>query len=77
MDPGHVRPIPPELFRFLLEVEGFREVEVVTFEPTEGAKLDEGVGDPAMRDNVRLLNELLFGDRDYAVIGRTPFMTPA
>ncbi|MEX2047936.1 MAG: class I SAM-dependent methyltransferase [Chloroflexota bacterium] len=77
MDPGHVRPIPPELFRFLLEVEGFREVEVVTFEPTEGAKLDEGVSDPAMRDNVRLLNELLFGDRDYAVIGRTPFMTPA
>jgi hypothetical protein len=30
------------------------------------------VGDPAVRENVRLLNETLFGDRDYAVIGRAP-----
>jgi hypothetical protein len=30
-----------------------------------------------MRDNMRLLNETLFGDRDYAVIGRTPYMKPA
>ncbi|MEK7285391.1 MAG: class I SAM-dependent methyltransferase, partial [Chloroflexota bacterium] len=71
-DPGHLRPIPPDLFRFYLEVEGFVAVDLVTFEPTEGPKLSEDVGDGAMRDNVRLLNELLFGDRDYAVIGRTP-----
>lgn len=78
LDPGHLRPIPAELFRFLLEVEGYREVEVVTFEPTEGLqKLDESIADPKMRENVRRLNELLFGDRDYAVIGRTPFMRPA
>lgn len=76
MDPSHLRPIPSELFRYLLEVHGFRDVEVVTFEPTEAAKLDETVGEPAMRDNVRRLNELLFGDRDYAVIGRVPFVTP-
>jgi hypothetical protein len=25
-----------------------------------------------IRENVRLLNETLFGDRDYAVIGRAP-----
>jgi hypothetical protein len=24
----------------------------------------------ALRDNVRLLNRVLFGDRDYAVVGR-------
>jgi SAM-dependent methyltransferase len=79
MDPGHLRPIPAELFRFLLEVEGYREVEVVTFEPTEGLQKlrEEGVADGAMRENVRRLNELLYGDRDYAVIGRTPFMVPA
>jgi SAM-dependent methyltransferase len=76
MDPSHLRPIPAELFRYLLEVHGFRDVEVVTFEPTQGAKLDENVGEPAMRDNVHRLNELLFGDRDYAVIGRVPFVTP-
>lgn len=72
MDPGHVRPIPPDLFRFYLEVEGFEGVELVTFAPTEGTALSEDVGDEAMRSNVRLLNETLFGDRDYAVIGRTP-----
>lgn len=71
-DPGHLRPIPPDLFRFYLEVEGFVGVDLVTFEPTEGPKLSEDVGAGAMRDNVRLLNELLFGDRDYAVIGRAP-----
>ena len=76
MDPSHLRPIPAELFRYLLEVHGFRDVEVVTFEPTQAAKLDENVGEPAMRDNVHRLNELLFGDRDYAVIGRVPFVTP-
>jgi O-antigen chain-terminating methyltransferase len=70
-DPSHRRPIPPELFQFLLEVEGFTGVEVRTFAPTE-KRLRDDVGDPAVRDNVRLLNETLFGDRDYAVIGRAP-----
>jgi len=76
MDPGHLRPIPPDLFRFYLEVEGFEGVEVVTFEATEGRKLDEA-GDDATRENMRYLNEILFGDRDYAVTGRTPYMKPA
>ncbi len=73
MDPGHMRPIPPELFRFYLEVEGFEGVELVTFAPTEGTILREDVGDDAMRSNLKLLNETIFGDRDYAVIGRTPY----
>lgn len=77
MDPGHLRPIPPDLFRFYLEVEGYRDVELVTFAPHEGERLREDVGDGVMRENLRLLNSVLFGDRDYAVIGRTPFMTPA
>jgi O-antigen chain-terminating methyltransferase len=77
LDPGHLRPIPAELFRFYLEVEGYREVELVTFEPTEGQRLREDVGDAPMRENVRLLNDMLFGDRDYAVIGRVPFLRPS
>jgi len=73
LDPGHVRPIPPDLFRFYLEVEGFEDVQVVTFEPTEGRKLADA-GDEATRENFRALNQTLFGDRDYAVIGRTPYL---
>ena len=71
MDPSHRRPIPPELFRFYLEVEGFKRVEIRTFEPSE-TRLDEDVPEP-MRSNVRLLNETLFADRDYAVVGSQPW----
>ena len=71
LDPSHVRPIPPELFRFYLEVEGFVDVDVRTFEPSE-KRLSEKVTDATVRENVKLLNETLFGDRDYAVVGHAP-----
>lgn len=71
LDPGHLRPIPPELFQFYLEVEGFTDVEIRTFAPSE-ERLSEDVGDPRVRENVRLLNRTLFADRDYAVVGRQP-----
>ena len=71
LDPSHRRPIPPELFRFYLEVEGFERVETRTFEPSE-TRLDERVPAGPSRENVRLLNLTLFGDRDYAVVGWTP-----
>lgn len=71
LDPSHRRPIPPELFQFYLEVEGFGRVEVRTSQPSE-TRLREDVPDGPIRDNVRLLNATLFGDRDYAVVGWTP-----
>lgn len=70
-DPQHLRPIPPDLFSFYLEVEGFEDVSVRTFEPSE-KRLNESVPEGPIRDNVKMLNETLFGDRDYAVIGRAP-----
>ena len=72
MDPSHVRPIPPDLFKFYLEVEGFKRVAISTFEPSE-RHLNEDVADPKVRANVRLLNETLFGDRGYAVVGSQPW----
>ncbi len=71
LDPSHRRPIPPDLFRFYLEVEGFERVETRTMEPSE-QRLREDVPEGPIRDNVRLLNATLFGDRDYAVVGWTP-----
>jgi SAM-dependent methyltransferase len=70
-DPAHVRPIPPELFTFYLEVEGFTGVGIRTFAPSE-KRLSEDVSDPKVRENVRILNQTLFGDRDYAVVGFQP-----
>jgi len=72
MDPSHLRPIPPDLFKFYLEVEGFKRVEIRTFEAS-AQRLNEDVGDPKVRENVRLLNATLFGDRDYAVVGSQPW----
>src|SRR5260221_1110216 len=72
LDPSHRRPIPPELFQFYLEVEGFTGVEVRSYARTEERLNEKDVPDGAIRDNVRLLNRVLFGDRDYAVIGRSP-----
>ena len=71
LDPSHLRPIPPELFRFYLEVEGFVDVSLRTFEPST-EHLSEDVPDGPIRENVKLLNRTLFGDRDYAVVGFTP-----
>ncbi len=71
LDPSHVRPIPPDLFRFYLEVEGFVDVEVCTFEPSE-TRLSEDLPAGPQRENARILNETLFGDRDYAVTGHAP-----
>jgi len=71
LDPQHRRPIPPELFHFYLEVEGYERVETRTSEPSE-TRLSEDVPAGPVRENVKLLNATLFGDRDYAVIGWTP-----
>jgi len=71
LDPSHLRPIPPELFRYYLEVEGFADVSVRTFEPS-AEHLSEDVPEGPIRENVKLLNRTLFGDRDYAVVGFTP-----
>jgi O-antigen chain-terminating methyltransferase len=70
-DPSHRRPIPPELFEFYLKVEGFTDVEIRTYARSE-RRLREDVPEGPIRENVRTLNEALFGDRDYAVIGRAP-----
>lgn len=71
LDPQHRRPIPPDLFHFYLEVEGYDRVETRTSQPSE-TRLDETVPAGPIRENVKLLNTTLFGDRDYAVIGWTP-----
>ena len=68
-DPSHRRPVPPELFRYYLEISGFERVEIRTYSPVE-TRLAEVDG--PMRDNVRLLNATIFGDRDCALIGRVP-----
>jgi SAM-dependent methyltransferase len=70
-DPGRRRPIPPELFEFYLAAEGFVDVTLQMSGPAEARLVEEGAN-PAMRANLRLLNETLFGARDYAIVARQP-----
>ncbi|WP_156896713.1 methyltransferase domain-containing protein [Desulfovirgula thermocuniculi] len=64
LDLTHQRPIPAPTLRFLLEVAGFRRVEVRFSSPVpEGARLQ---GD---EPNIAKLNEPVFGYQDYAVVG--------
>jgi SAM-dependent methyltransferase len=70
-DPSHRRPVPPDLFRYYLETAGFVEVQIRTYSPVE-TRLSEEVPPDASRENIRLLNATLFGDRDCALIARVP-----
>ncbi|MBW1711830.1 MAG: class I SAM-dependent methyltransferase [Deltaproteobacteria bacterium] len=75
LDPTHRRPIHPEAARFLLESAGFKGVSVIPVNPVpEEIKLRPVSrflpGARAMNDNINRLNGLLFGDLDYAIVGK-------
>jgi len=67
LDPTHVRPVPAEALRFLVEAAGFVDVVLERRAPLpEAERLEE------RSDNDRKLNALLFGPQDYALVARVP-----
>jgi len=71
LDPTHRKPLPPDAFQFYLQISGFEPVTLDFYNPSEQRLSDDGLTGAAL-ENARLLNDTLFGDRDYAVIGRKP-----
>ena len=76
-DLTHTRPLHPDLLRFLLEANGFREVETHSLsdmpEELKLALLPADSPDPTaalLNRNLTRLNELIFGHVDCAVVGR-------
>jgi SAM-dependent methyltransferase len=67
-DPTHVRPLPPEPTQFVAESRGFVDTSILRIHEAPVKQL-LGDGAPAVRS---LLNELLYGARDYALIGYKP-----
>ena len=63
LDPTHVRPLPADLMRFVMESRGFSKVEIVPLHPFE-----ETMRLPPAGDEAAAINKWLFGPRDYAVI---------
>ena len=66
LDPTHRNPLPKDLLKFVAEARGLCDIEVLPLHPyPESYRLvDDG------RPATRLLNQLLFSEQDYAVIGR-------
>ena len=80
VDLSHQNPIHPEAAHFLWESVGFRQVNILYVSPYPPEMLlkemvrrdDESYEDETARvlnENVRRLNDLLYGYQDYAVIG--------
>jgi O-antigen chain-terminating methyltransferase len=68
LDPTHRNPLPASLVKFLLEARGLCEIEVLPLHPYPTSHHLPEDGHPA----TQLLNNLLYGCQDYAVIGRKP-----
>ena len=64
-DPTHRNPILPDTLRFMVEHRGFTEAEIIRLHPAPSS--DHLRGDDW---NVRHLNNLLFGPRDYSILAR-------
>jgi O-antigen chain-terminating methyltransferase len=72
-DLTHVAPIHPEALSFLAEQAGFASREIRTLSPVPVARRLEdeeepGTWSPALRRNLAKMEEMLFGDLDYALI---------
>jgi 2-polyprenyl-3-methyl-5-hydroxy-6-metoxy-1,4-benzoquinol methylase len=67
-DPTHERPLPPEPTKVVAELRGFIDVSILRLHPMpENVQLVDGA--PAVRD---LINRLVYGAQDYALIARKP-----
>ncbi len=71
LDPTHSTPVHPETVRFFLKNAGFEDIEIKYFSPTdESFRLPTLSGYPEADKSIGMINHLLFGCREYAVIAR-------
>jgi O-antigen chain-terminating methyltransferase len=69
LDLTHVRPLPPEIIRHVVEVRGFTRAEIRRLHPAgEWLRLPQG----ADAELSTRLNALLYGEQDYSIIAYKP-----
>ena len=66
IDPTHRNPVFPETAQFMLTSHGFQNVVLKYLAPVEAQRF------PGKNRQATVLNELLYGPQDYAVIGEKP-----
>ena len=85
LDPTHVWPFHPELSRFILETAGFSDIVLEVLSPVDAeVRIPHlAVGTLSGKEKERLdrsvdiVNELLFGDQDYAIVAVKPHLDTA
>jgi SAM-dependent methyltransferase len=82
IDLTHKRPVHPETLQFLISAAGFRETEKKFFSKvSEASRLKKIIISPELDEstrknaevnnqNIEILNTILFGFQDYAIIGK-------
>lgn len=76
LDPFHIKLVHPETIKFILEMEGFNNIEIMYT-----SKVDENLRIPKLEfksgedidefnNSIEKLNDIIYGYRDYAIIGR-------
>jgi SAM-dependent methyltransferase len=65
-DPTHLRPLPPDMMRFVAEARGFAPVEVLRLHPYP-PEHQISDGHPTL---ARWINDKFYGPRDYALVMR-------
>ncbi|NLA36885.1 MAG: methyltransferase domain-containing protein [Actinobacteria bacterium] len=70
LDPTHLRPVPYQLLEFQISEAGFDEVETQRLHPSDDAVAIPADADPLAVELAGVLNRLVSGPMDYAVIGR-------
>ncbi|HYJ06855.1 MAG TPA: methyltransferase domain-containing protein [Chthoniobacterales bacterium] len=66
IDPTHRNPVFPETAQFMLSIHGFEDVQLKYLAPVEANRF------PDKDPQSAVLNELLYGPQDFAVIGNKP-----
>jgi hypothetical protein len=80
IDISHKRPVHPETLRFLLNAAGFREIQIELIAPVPddarlkkikiGKRKDENNEEIEIYNhNIDMLNAIIYGPQDYALIG--------
>jgi O-antigen chain-terminating methyltransferase len=66
IDPTHRRPVYPETAEFMLATQGFEQIQIEYLSPVDTNHL------PSSQDLPSLLQQLLYGPQDFAVLARKP-----
>jgi 2-polyprenyl-3-methyl-5-hydroxy-6-metoxy-1,4-benzoquinol methylase len=82
IDMTHTKPVHPETLKFLIGAAGFKEIETKVSTPVSpeyrlkkipdiaGADESSKISQSIYNENIEKLNDILYGDQDYSVIGK-------